>query len=702
MSNHRRRGRSDTLLELWRPPQGAGDPVGCLATTFTFAPGLFDEQCLARFLEIESEPNREGLAFLLERERQLGSVYAGVLVDHRHAGVEHSLRWDVLPVRIWGAKQHAKMSLLAWSRHMRIVVTSGNLTEPGYRSNYEVAVALDFGPNQTDRGLLGDAVEFLRRLVEWVPGAQEPLPEVLRARAFLTQVLQQSEGWRPAKRSRTVRQSLVCTLPPGGAGRSERSSLSEALSHCRGRGGAPREAWVASPFFDDPAGAAAVSASLCKSMARGSSRSLRLCVPGSREGERPSPPRLSAPDALLKTPGRYGTAVTVEMLPEVDPDKNRRPWHAKMLALRGGTYSALMVGSSNFTCAGMGIGSRWNAEANLLTVIDWEKWSREIGQLEAVWPETERLDDPSSAEWLGSVDEPEEGGQDAVLPVPGGFLAATYRAGDERRIILLFDPDQLPEEWSLHACGQNQQMLFSSTDWRRAGSPRQAETPWTPPQPPEKLMVSWDGNEAFLPLNVEDSRALPPPAVVEQMSSDDMLWILAAADPSAAFQAWAGKRESSDFFDPDLDSATPPDLDPLRRYSLEATFLHRIRRRARVLAQLRRNLERPVWGPQALDWRLRGFIGINALAHRLANKLGGQGNDTDEALLELADFMIVLREVNYTPTKGALSKEDFDRVFREFLKELAQEMSRAVQSHRNHLSGDVLKFWKRVNHRCHT
>jgi hypothetical protein len=72
----------------------------CLASTYTFAPELFDEQCLTRFLEIESEPDREDLAFLRERESQLGGVYAGVLVDHTQADVAHSLRWDVLPVRI--------------------------------------------------------------------------------------------------------------------------------------------------------------------------------------------------------------------------------------------------------------------------------------------------------------------------------------------------------------------------------------------------------------------------------------------------------------------------------------------------------------------------------------------------------------------------------------------------------------------------
>lgn len=101
------------MLDLWRPPASAGDPIGCLATTYTFAPELFDEQCLARFMEIDSQPDREDLAFLLERESRLGGVYAGVLVDHTQAGVEHSLRWDVLPVRITAGKQHAKVSLKA-------------------------------------------------------------------------------------------------------------------------------------------------------------------------------------------------------------------------------------------------------------------------------------------------------------------------------------------------------------------------------------------------------------------------------------------------------------------------------------------------------------------------------------------------------------------------------------------------------------
>lgn len=698
MSKRAKTSNSGAMLDLWRPPQGAGDPLGCLATTYTFAPGLFDEQCLARFLEIESEPNREDLAFLLERESRLGSVYAGVLVDHTQAGVEHSLRWDVLPVRLRAGKQHAKLSLLAWSRHVRIIVASANLTEPGYRTNYEVAAAVDLHAEDANADVLNDAVTFLRSLIRLVPAASERPPEVRRAEAFLEQVERQVRGWKPRRRGAALRQQLVFTLPATGAGRAARSSLEEAIEACRGRGGSPSRAWIASPFFDLDEETSRVTASLCKQMARGESRELWFCVPAIRDQGDGHVPRLAAPRALLQTPAAYHADVTVEILPELDDDKNRRPWHAKMLALSAADYSALLVGSSNFTCAGMGVGQQRNAEANLLTIADRLAYGREVGQLEAVWPDMDLVEDPESAEWLGARPDEEEETPASVLPA--GFLSATYRAGDERQIILRLDPPHLPDAWSVHTCRPGGQGLVAATGWREAGCPTTVTVAWQPVQPPEKLLIRWADHEAFLPLNVEDSRELPPPAQLEDMSADDMLSILAASDPSAAFRAWAKRQQPSDLFDADLDSATPIDLDPLRRYDLQATFLHRIRHRARVLAQLRSNLQRPVWGRQALEWRLRGLVGIAPLADRLVRELGSGDGTADEALLTLADFLIVLSEVDYQPADGSLPRAEFEGVFRPFLRELGEDLRNQVEGHRTHLAADLMGFWERVVNRC--
>ena len=687
------------MLDLWRPPQGAGDPLGCLATTYTFAPGLFDEQCLARFLEIESEPNREDLAFLLERESRLGSVYAGVLVDQIYAGVEHSLRWDVLPVRIRAGKQHAKLSLLAWSHHIRVIVASANLTEPGYRTNHEVAAAIDLKADGADTAALNDAVAFLRSLIRLVPAAADRPPEVQRAEAFLERVERQVKAWRAPRRGAALRQQLVFTLPADGGGRPARSSLMEAVQACRARGGSPSEAWIASPFFDVDDDTSRVTASLCKLMARGGTRHIWFAVPAIHDENTAAVPRLAAPKALIRTPHAYHGVAHVETLPDHDGDKNRRPWHAKMLGLRTNKYSALMVGSSNFTCAGMGVTGHRNAEANLLTVASKLAYGRDVRRLEGVWPEMEEVDDPESAEWLGAPPDDGDGDPPASL-LPAGFLSASYRAGDERQVILRLDPPHLPEDWSVHTCGRDGGELLSASTWLAKGSPATVARTWKPVQPPEKVLVRWADHEAFLPLNVEDGRKLPPPERLEHMSADDMLSILAASDPSAAFRAWAKRQHPSDGFDPELDSATPIDLDPLRRYDLQATFLHRIRRRARVLAQLRANLQRPVWSRQALEWRLKGLVGIEPLADRLVSEVIDTDGAIDEGLLTLADFLIVLRGVEYEPHDGSLSKREFEKVLRPFLKELADKLRRQIGAHRNRLSEDVMQFWDRVVDRC--
>ena len=700
MSRRKRKAASGVMLELWRPPANAGDPIGCLATTYTFRPGLFDEQCLARFLEIESEPDREDLAFLLERESRLGSIYAGVLVDHTQAGVAHSLRWDVLPVRIRAGKQHAKLSLLAWSRHIRIVVASANLTEPGYRTNHEVAATVDLSPAEADGDLLMQAITFLRDLLALVPGAQDDRPEVRRAAAYLSRVERHAEAWNRPRRKTVVRRQIMCTLPAIEPGAIPRSSLDETVAFCRQRGGSPHEARVASPFFDVDDDSGRVAAALCKAMARGRTREIQFCVPASRDDSETAVPRLAAPRSIATTPQKYRGHVTVSTLPDFDGDKNHRPWHAKMLALRAESYTALMIGSSNFTCAGMGTASHRNAEANLVTVVERVAYGREAGRLEAIWSQMGPDIDLEAAEWLGPQSEHDEEETATSPPVPAGFVSATYRAGEERTIVLRLEPAHLPSEWRIHACGQDAREILTRSAWEEDDSRTVVPLRWSPAQPPERLLVFWGGQEAFLPLNVEDAHLLPPPVRLEQMSADDMLWILAATDPSAAFRAWARDQQSSEIFDADLDSATPVDLDPLRRHDLQATFLHRIRRRARILAQLRANLQRPVWGRQALEWRLRGMIGVQALSDRLVREIAAAADMADEALLTLADFLIVLREVDYEPAVGCLSKSEFDEEFRSFLSDLADGLQAQIAALQTNVSPELMGFWRRVLEQC--
>lgn len=697
MSGSSKRTPPGAMLDAWRPPPGAGDPIGCLASTYTFNPGLFDEYCLPRFLEIDSEPHREGVAFVIEREVRLGAVYAGVLVDYTQAGVQHSLRWDVLPVRVPGGKQHSKVSLLAWTNHTRVIVASANLSEPGYRTNHEVAAVVDFTPQDCHRQIRGDVFGFLRNVISLVAGAVHNTPEVRRAREFLDLVERQAQEWTmPSPAGKTARQFFVPTLPASIS--SDSGTLEQAIRLCRKRGGSPSMAWIASPFFDVDQETNRVSTWLCKAMARGVRRRLKVCVPAVTDEESQSH-RLAAPRSLITTPKALHTDVDVELLPDQE-GPNLRPWHAKMVAFfLNQKYSAMMVGSSNFTCAGMGVGRFRNVEANLLTVVDYQPHGKEEGRLRDIWPEMEVIDDPDEADWLGAQNALEEEELSAAVPLPGGFLVACYRAGDSRQLVLRFDPSLLPAVWSVWAHDRAMVEVLAAESWHQLGQPTLVELPWSPIQPPEKLVVRWDEGEACWPLNVEDTQSLPPPARLESMTAEEMLRILTATDPSGAFRAWARRHQLDEGLDEELDSASI-DLDPLRYYDLQTTFLHRVRRRARTFALLRNWLQRPVWSQRALDARLRGLIGVQALADRLWADFASADAAADEALLSLADFLIVLREVDYHPADGFLTKAAFNQAYRAFLDELASKLAETVGSCSARPSGDVMEFWERVLGEC--
>ena len=95
------------LLDAWVAPDNVGEPIGCIATSFTFSPVFFEEECLARFLQLETDPTEDGPVYLVEREEKLAQVCcAAALVDQHHCRGGRSLRWDMLSARMPGL-QHA-------------------------------------------------------------------------------------------------------------------------------------------------------------------------------------------------------------------------------------------------------------------------------------------------------------------------------------------------------------------------------------------------------------------------------------------------------------------------------------------------------------------------------------------------------------------------------------------------------------------
>ena len=269
------------------------------------------------------------------------------------------------------AKQHAKITLLAWTNYVRLIVASANLTKSGYRYNQEVTGTIEITPEAAHREQLSACCDFLESLIGFVPSAAQGDTACQRALDFVSQVRAQVGSWSEGrKRSNHLTPNLVFTLPKH-PGRSEGvSALESCLAICRKHGNAPSKVRIASPFFDTSKAEAEdmVTAALCKGMARGTKRRLTLCVPTVGDDKAESV-RLAAPASIYQTAENRVDDLKIMILPTHDSDGNLRPWHAKMVGLKSTKYRALLVGSSNFTKAGMGIGSTRNTEANLLYIM---------------------------------------------------------------------------------------------------------------------------------------------------------------------------------------------------------------------------------------------------------------------------------------------------------------------------------------------
>ena len=526
---------------------------------------------------------------------------------------------------------------------------------------------------------------------------------------FLENVQHIANQWAPINaRKNLFKTSLIFTLPKPLSDQIEQyqtlngaGALNDCINSCMKSGGAPTSIKVVSPFFNlnsQNDKRDEVTAQLCKRMARGTSRTLTFCLPTLSSNDSGAI-RLAAPKSLFYTAKRRVDTVKIEMLPQTDPDKNIRPWHAKMLWLESNQYTALMMGSSNFTSPAMGLNSDNNAEANLLYITPKKAYAMNIGLLAQCWPEAKQINDAEKIEWTGIAYPLGEENTEEITSLPAGFIAAYFIAGGSQQLRLNFLPAKLPDTWHLSAGLRYATIVFDSEKFNQLQGPLQVTIPWHGIETPGKLLVEWQGKQAFWPVNVENQQDLPLAPEIKSMTAHDLICILSAYDYSMAFRAWA-RQQADNLADEEIDSAIPAALDPLKRFRIQETFLHRIRSRARMLAGIKKNLERPAWAEKTLRWRLEGIIGIKSLAQKLMAELEQNTPKASETVLEIADFFIMLSEVNYQDCPGALSRLQFDSIYQAFLRDILENAHIKISTKKRELPQEVREFWGRIHDRC--
>ena len=644
---------SDTkLLDHWSAPEGAGNPVACLATSFTFQADFFTQDCLARFLKLSTVTN-EGdaiscLVALLEEEDRLSETQVSVLVDRSSPSEKRNLRWDLLPIAVPGGLLHAKVAVLVWERSARVVLGSANLTSAGYRSQVELGLAIDLDADcQVPKPVLIDLVNELHQFVDLVPsGESGPKYRARQTVRLLADRVDQLD--LPAAPKGEFRMALAPARP----GLNPLTRLPEVW-----KGSQPVWATVVSPFWDDSVEAPAIEAIWSRVTGRPATRRGMTLVVATD----PTTGVVQAPSSIA----RHGA----EVMRFDAPEGEQRRLHAKLILMESDDLIAAMIGSSNATEAGLGLNQhRGHHELNLW--VGCPSGSVLAKQLRGL----ARLGDPvvfDEESW-----EPESDEDELTLPVlPLGFETCTLMgtAGSEAR--LTFMVTKLPSAWDVRT--PTGTVVLDSNAWSALGSPSTVSISLAEPSLPTYLLVNWrsiDGEScrATWTANVDDRSILPPPDGFDEVTVEQLLAALASTRPLPfALERELRRKEK-------LQSGESPiDLDPLHRYDDSALLLQRTRRLSLALWRLQERLGRPATNLDAIHWRLHGTLGPLAIADGLVRSIDDGKTLPGEAQFILAELALTVSSVDWA---SVVSGGDYKAV-----RKIVDQVVRAIDERRSEL-----------------
>jgi hypothetical protein len=639
-------------LDLWQPPVDGGDPVGCVATSFTFDPRFFEGECLPAFLGVDppGDDAATELEALLLMEDALAQAPVTVLVDRSCRQLDRSsLRWDLLPVEVTGGLLHMKVAVLVWSSVARIIVGSANLTPAGYHRKLELVSSTDIGAGVTPgwtRDVAADVIDEVRSVLEdLVPPGH---PARTRAGATLDAAASLLAAHPLPERAGRVRIAAV----PSAGGRPALEGFSRVWPPSRT---APSAATVLSPFWDDvkePAPNQAVNAVASRLAPWGE---LTLAVV--RDPIDPSIVR--APASLLELDA-MGRDLEVRFFDpsDADPDGAVRPVHAKAVVFEGAEWVAAMVGSSNVTASGLGLRNRAHRELNL-----WIGAPRSSPTGDAI----RRLVTcgPVVASSVTMEPEPDEDQAEPDLPgLPRFFESALVsRDGEAGWILeLVFGADP-PDSWAV--------TNGSDTVARSTDSPS-GPTRVSVPEPPRAVTARWsDGErhlEALWPVTAVDPCAVP----VAGAADVGVLGLLNVLSGRSARPSTTGAPASSGTADTEV-VGPPGEVDPLKVHLDPSRLIPRVRSHARALARIEADLTGPLFDTAALERRLNRPLGLLTIANGLADEAPDlrSGLLPGEAAFLVAELGWLLRHMTWQRQPG-VKRRDVEAVRSEALRQIAE------------------------------
>lgn len=636
----RRAVEEQPLTDYWRPPadrglkDGAGEALSCLATTFEFDAGFLETELLPRFLGLRFDHTEHERTFVVEREESLATTRVSVLVDaSKFDPRQTTLQWDQLPIQVPGGIQHAKVTLLVWERLVRLIVGSANLTRQGYRRNRELFASLDFcnTADSAPLNLLQDALTFIDILCTWsraLPAATQRIHQTTdQVRTLVRPWSNAPQNFSPREKPR----AYMAVNHPRHTSGSAQSALERLIQIWL-----PRRAVrlsVVTPFVGQQTEGEDTVLHKMRGISMARDAEGWLIVP-----EKPAPE--DAKRRIVEIPRQFaeswkklfGDNSRMLLIPPFvqEVDKQQRVLHAKAILIEGDAHDLLMVGSSNFTPHGMGVGV-FNCEANLVfedkadEKRDGRTFDERLG-IPVSWDDAVRMDDIA---WQ-NPEQPPEDAPPTRPHLPAFFAWASYSqtTGEIRVGVDRYKPE--PLNWNISLTGKSVEksvFLFS----RSSQAP---ETPILSFTIEDKargshltaLRVVWKDKDAmpqegFLAVAVADRDTdLLPPEEFRGLSADGIVECLLSGRTPAE---WVEKQSASRKRNTSTDAA----IESLHAVDTTNYAIYRVRRFGRALAAMADRITRTSQTPDAIRYRLlRDPLG----PVHLAETLSGSANENDD------------------------------------------------------------------------
>lgn len=636
--------KKDTkLLDLWEKPDDAGEAIGCLATSFTFDSGEFEEECLSRFLQLSSNAKDEKTIQVLELEtrlQQLGAVTA--FVDAHNASGKRSPRWSIAPVHVAGAVFHPKVQLLVWSKWVRIIIGSANLSLSGLRYNTELAVSFDYADEQSSSlDFALDVLKFFRRINKESMSSEKSQENVISLIDKAEALLKGFSLYKPY-----YSYFFVPTIPKG-------KSVLEQISEIRGSNSFV-EAYVESPSFDLPETKNEAAEQVWSLLNGRSSEPLvtynlqgRVDANGTYD--------IIAPKSLIVDGRADSTVIKVYEAKKSDKgDFHGRMLHSKLLAFVGDKKSVILVGSSNFSTLGLGLSKKKsNYEANVVFLLDSDKQTgRLINQL--LLPSEEVA--PENASWLPdkTVDQAE---LIAKVPFPHFIQSIIFNSTSDESFYTISFTENSPEFIASAPDGRSLDAITKNDKNKMILTVKHIV-------PHSDLKIEWEGSSALFPVSIESQDAIPAPDYLRNLSLEDIVSLLSSNLPlQKALQRFLRKKKEED-------EKVVEVVNPHDRVDTSKFILQRTRQFGWAISALKRQIENSPNTVEQLRWRLSGPVGVFAVKDALFRFF----QDPEERTFFLAEMIGELYRLKI-PVSKTLKKKESDEEVNKIIKELKKELS---------------------------